>query len=109
MYEQATSHAREIDVPGLFQALFMHMTDGIALHQVVCDGAGRPTNYRVVEVNAQYERVAGRRREQLIGKLADEAYQEREPPHLGIYGKVALEGQPARFEEYHRQPGGQRT
>ncbi len=105
MYEPATSHAREIDVPELFQALFMRMAEGIALHQVICDGAGRPTNYRVVEVNAQYERVAGRKREQLIGKLADEAYQEREPPYLGVYGKVALEGQPARFEEYRAALG----
>jgi PAS domain S-box-containing protein len=100
MTEQAMSQARENDIPGLFQALFMRMAEGVALHQVVCDGAGKPTNYRVVEVNAQYERVAGRKREQLIGKLADQAYEEPEPPHLGIFGKVALDGQPARFEEY---------
>jgi PAS domain S-box-containing protein len=98
--EPATSHALEIDVPGLFQALFMKMDEGAALHQVVCDGAGRPTNYRVIEVNSVYERVAGRRRADLIGKLANEAYQEHEPPHLGIYGKVALDGHSVRFEEY---------
>src|SRR4051794_4592011 len=105
MTEQAMSQARENDIPGLFQALFMGMAEGVALHQVVCDGAGKPTNYRVVEVNTQYERVAGRKRDQLIGKLADQAYQEHEPPHLGVYGKVALEGQPARFEEYRAALG----
>jgi two-component system cell cycle sensor histidine kinase/response regulator CckA len=100
MQEPATSYALEIDVPGLFQALFMKMEEGVALYQVICDGAGRPTNYRVIDVNAQYERVFGRRRAELVGKLANEAYQEREPPHLVVYGKVALEGQPARFEEF---------
>ncbi len=100
MHELVTSCALEIDIPGLFHSLFMRMVEGVALHRVVCDDAGTPTNYRVVEVNAQYERIAGLRRNQLIGKLADEAFRQREPPHLDVYGKVALKGQSTRFEEY---------
>jgi PAS domain S-box-containing protein len=105
MYEPAASQVLGTDVPELFQALFMRMEEGVALHQLICDGTGKPTNYRVIEVNAQYERVAGRKRDELIGKLADEAYRAPEPPHLGLYGKVATDGQPARFEEFRADLG----
>jgi two-component system, cell cycle sensor histidine kinase and response regulator CckA len=89
-----------VDVSRLFRAFFMRMAEPAALHQLICDGAGKPANYRIVEVNPQYERLLGRKREQLVGKLADEAYETRQPPHLAVYGQVALEGQPYRLEEY---------
>ena len=105
MHEAETSQALESDVPGLFQSLFMRMDDGVAFHRLICDAAGQPVNYRIIEVNAQYERVAGRRRAELVGKLADEAYCEPQPPHLALYAKVALDGQPAHFEQYHAALG----
>lgn len=78
----------------------MRMSEGVALHQIVLDEEGRPANYRFVEVNPQFERFMGMPRERLVGKLADEVFEDGRPRHLDVYGKVALEGRPARLETY---------
>src|SRR5262252_3370655 len=86
--------------PGLFQSLFMRMAEGVALHQITFDRAGRPVSYRFVDVNPQYERFMGVPRERLVGKLAEEVYEDGQPRHLEVFAKVALEGTVARLETY---------
>ena len=51
----------QIDAEKLLGSLFHHMTEGVAAHEVVCDAAGKPVNYRILAVNPQYEQCTGLR------------------------------------------------
>ena len=88
------------DTSVLFRALFMHMAEGVALHEITVDGAGRPAGYRIVEVNPQYEQFMGLTREHLIGKLATEVFGPGDPRSLDVYSQVISDDRPARIETH---------
>src|SRR5262245_23757625 len=94
------SGAGKPDPSALFRALFMHMTEGVALHEISVDRAGRPAGYRILEVNPQYEQFMGLPRDRLIGKLATEVFGPDDPRRLDIYGHAGLEDRPARLETH---------
>jgi PAS domain S-box-containing protein len=83
-----------------FRALYADMTEGVALHEVLYDADGRPYNYRILDINAQYEAIMGIPREAAAGKLATELYSTPQPPYLAEFSAVADTGQPFRFETY---------
>jgi PAS domain S-box-containing protein len=83
-----------------FRSLFSNMAEGVALHELVPDERGQPINYRIVDVNPSYERILGIRREDIIGKLATEAYGTSEAPYLKEYGDAALSGITAHMETF---------
>jgi len=87
-----------VDAPSLFRALFLHMAEGVALHEIIVDGAGRPAGYRIIEVNPQYEQFMGMPRERLIGKLATEVFGSSDQRNMDVYGQAVVDGRPARLE-----------
>ena len=89
-----------IDAEKLFGSLFRHMAEGVALHEVVCDAGGRPVNYRILAVNPQYEQCTGLPLDQVVGRLATEAYGTPEPPYLAEFSAVALSGRASRLAVY---------
>jgi PAS domain S-box-containing protein len=86
------------DAQSLFRALFLHMAEGVALHEITVDDAGRAAGYRIIEVNPQYERFMGMPREQMIGKLATEVFGSHDPRNMDVYSQVVVDGRPARTE-----------
>ncbi len=87
-------------MPDRFIALFEHMQEGAALHEVVCDAYGRPIDYRIVEMNDQFELHTGIRRIDAAGKLASEVYGTDVPPFLEEFCAVGLGGPAVRFETH---------
>lgn len=83
-----------------FRSLYLHMGEAVALHELICDDAGNPTNYRILDVNPQFRRYVGLEREQVVGKLATEVYGTPTAPYLDELAKVALGGEALRFESY---------
>ncbi len=83
-----------------FVALFEHMQEGVALHELVCDDKGEPADYRILDINPRYEEHTGLSREQAVGKLASVAYGTGTAPYLKEFGSVALGGPPLRMEVY---------
>jgi len=83
-----------------FQALFRSMAEGVALHEVLRDETGAPVNYRITDINPQYESIVGVQRNRVIGKLATEAYGTSQPPYLAEFTAPCSTGQPGRFETY---------
>ena len=83
-----------------FQSLFNAMTEGFALHEVVCDSEGHPCDYRFLAVNPAFEQLTGLRRKEVIGKTVLEVMPTTEPEWIQTYGRVALTGEPAHFERY---------
>jgi PAS domain S-box-containing protein len=83
-----------------YRLLFERMREGFALHEIVCDEAGRPTDYRFLEVNPAFEKMIGRSARDLIGRTVREVMPDVEPHWIATYGRVALTGEPATIEEF---------
>jgi len=99
--EQAETALRESEKK--FRFLFEEMISGFALHEIICDDTGKPVDYRFLEVNPAFETLTGLRAERIIGKTVLEVLPDTEPYWIENYGKVALTGEPARFENYSRE------
>lgn len=86
-----------------FNMFFDRMMDGFAYHKIVLDKAGKPVDYIFLEVNAEFEKMTGLKREKIIGKRVTEVLKgiEKDPADwIGVYGKVALTCEPVQFENF---------
>jgi PAS domain S-box-containing protein len=83
-----------------YRRLFNQMSEGFALHELLLDAAGQPSDCRFLEINPAFERLTGLRREKVVGRLLTEVLPDENPQWLARYGQVALSGEPAHFEHY---------
>jgi diguanylate cyclase (GGDEF)-like protein/PAS domain S-box-containing protein len=83
-----------------FRTLFTEMRSGFAVHDIICNEAGTPVDYRFVAVNPAFEAMTGLRADNLIGKRVLEVLPTTEPVWIERYGHVALTGEAAMFESY---------
>jgi PAS domain S-box-containing protein len=83
-----------------FEALYRHMIEGAALHEIVRDESGVPFDYRIVDTNPAFERQLGIPRASVIGKTSREAYGVPEPPYFDTYLRVATTAEPVVFETW---------
>ncbi len=100
-----TAHLEEVnaaltDSESRYRSLFNTMHDGFALHDIICDDAGRPVDYRFIEVNPAFEVMTGLKPDEILGKRVREVLPEVEPDWIRTFGDVALKGEPHRFEMY---------
>jgi PAS domain S-box-containing protein len=89
-----------LDGQQFFRSLYLHMGEAVALHRLICDDEGNPTDYRILDVNPQFRRFVGLEREAVVGKLATDVYGTPTAPYLDVFAKVALGGEALRFETY---------
>jgi len=82
-----------------YQRMFNEMLDGFALHEIICDPAGNPVDYRFLDINPAFTNLTGLPRD-IVGKTVLEALPGTEQFWIDTYGKVALTGEPAYFENY---------
>src|SRR5512136_2853212 len=86
-----------------YRSLFDNMINAFAYHKTVFDDHGKPIDYIFLEINDAFERLTGLKKENLIGKRVTDVLPgiEKEPADwIGTYGRVALTGEPKRFENY---------
>ncbi|HLO14614.1 MAG TPA: PAS domain S-box protein, partial [Anaerolineales bacterium] len=83
-----------------FYSLYFNMAEGVALHDLVYDDRGTTVNYRLVDINPSYEKILHLRRDEVIGRLATEAYGVSAPPYLEEFREVAVKRTPRRLETY---------
>jgi PAS domain S-box-containing protein len=86
-----------------YRSLFEGMTEGFALHEIVCDNKGVPCDYRFLEVNPAFERLTGLKQENVVGRLMSEVLPDDDPTWVRNYGEVALTGRSASFQNYSTQ------
>jgi len=89
-----------------YQTLFREMLDGLALHEVILDEQGNVVDYRFLTVNPAFERMTGLRAADIVGKTVLEVMPDTERYWIDTYGRVALTGEPAFFENYSGGTGG---
>jgi PAS domain S-box-containing protein len=83
-----------------YRSLFNEMTEGFALHRIVLNEFGEPSNYRFLDINHAFEELTGLKRDDIIGKLKTEVFPEDNDDWIRIYGKVAITGRSIHFDKY---------
>ena len=81
-----------------YRSLFNSMTEGVCQHELVYNQSRKVIDYRITNVNPQYETILGLKSVDVIGKLATEVYQTDKAPFLEIYTEVVKTGKPVKFE-----------
>ena len=83
-----------------YRTLFEEMLDGFAAHEIICDAAGKPVDYRYLSVNPAFERMTGLKAENAVGHRVLELFPQLEAYWIETFGRVALTGEAAHFENY---------
>jgi PAS domain S-box-containing protein len=83
-----------------YRSLFNGMTEGFALHEIICDEQGEPCDYRFLDANPAFEKLTGLSRDDTIGRTLREVLPAEEAAWIKTYGAVALTGQSVRFESH---------
>ncbi|WP_050813989.1 transporter substrate-binding domain-containing protein [Pseudodesulfovibrio mercurii] len=83
-----------------YELLFHRMLDGFASHEIICDEAGVPVDYRFLRVNPAFERITDVTAADIVGRTLLEVFPGTERYWIETYGKVALTGEPIHFEHY---------
>ena len=90
-----------LDSEQKFRSLYVSMTEGVALHELVRDAADQPVDYVLLDVNPAFEKITGLGRELVVGRRASEVYGTGAAPYLELYAEVATTGRPISFESLH--------
>jgi len=80
---------------GRYRELFESIDQGFCVIEMIFDDAGRPADYRFVEINPAFERQTGLR--EAVGKRMRELAPNHEQHWFDTYGRIARTGEPARF------------
>lgn len=83
-----------------YRNLFDTMDEGFSIIEMIFDAEGRPADYRFLEVNAAFEKQTGLHGAE--GKLMRDLAPDHEAHWFEIYGKIAVTGEPLRFENEAR-------
>jgi CheY-like chemotaxis protein len=81
-----------------FRNLYTNMNEGVSLYKLIFNNEGIATNYRVVSVNRQFEKIVNLVESNLVGKLATEIINNPLPFNVKEYRKVANEEKTLLFE-----------
>ncbi|MDN7024082.1 PAS domain S-box protein [Methanoculleus sp. FWC-SCC1] len=79
-----------------YRTLFEAIDEGFCVIEVLFDEADCPVDYRFLETNRAFERQTGIK--DAVGRRMREIAPEHEEHWFQIYGKIALTGEPVRFE-----------
>jgi PAS domain S-box-containing protein len=79
-----------------YHTLFDSLIEGFCTIEMIFDAAGKPVDYRFLEINPAFEKQTGLQNVQ--GKLMRDLAPDHEAHWFEIYGKIALTGEPAHFE-----------
>jgi PAS domain S-box-containing protein len=83
-----------------YRHLFETMINGFALHEIITDESGKPSDYRFLDVNPAFEKITGLRAEAVVGKTIRQVIPDVEGYWIDTYGDVALSGTSKHFVNY---------
>ena len=104
--DQAEERARQIalsESEAQYRSLFTEMLEGFALHEIICDAEGKPVDYRFLSMNPAFERLTGLTAADIVGKTVRHVMPQTESSWIERYGKVALTGEPTKFENFAQE------
>lgn len=80
-----------------YRALFDSIDEGYCVGEVLFDTGGKPVDYVFLETNAAFERQTGL--PDVVGKRMRQLAPQHERHWFDTYGRIALTGEPQRFEQ----------
>ena len=93
-----TAEAKLQDAEERYSALFNAIDQGFCTIEVAFDKDNCATDYRFIEVSPSFEKQTGI--ENAAGRWMREIAADQDQVWFDTYGRVALTGEPARFESY---------
>jgi len=84
------------------RALFDAMTSGFVLYETVCDAAGRPADFRFLEVNPAFQRITGLKAVDVIGRTLLSVLPPDEQGQVEKYRQVVMSGVGTTLEVHSR-------
>lgn len=93
--KQAEEALRQSEVR--YQSLVNSVDSGFCVFRMLFDAAGKPVDYRFLQVNPAFEGQTGLK--DAVGKTARELVPDLEDEWMELYGRVATTGEPARFNQ----------
>ncbi|HEX9017329.1 MAG TPA: PAS domain S-box protein [Chloroflexota bacterium] len=88
-----------------YRMLFDHLVEALAVHEIILDDAGHPIDYRFLDANPGFEQMTGLKRDEIVGRRVLEVLPGLEQVWIDTYGRVALTGEPIRFQSYSSDLG----
>jgi PAS domain S-box-containing protein len=79
-----------------YRTLFESIDEGFCIIEMLFDADGKPDDYRFLQVNPAFERQTGLKG--AVGRSMKGMVPEHEAYWFEIYGRIALTGEPERFE-----------
>ncbi len=83
-----------------YRMLFTNMTTGFAIHEIICDGNGRPVDTRFLEVNPAFEAITGLKAAAITGKKLRDVLPGIEDYWVELFGRVGLGGGAVAYQDY---------
>ncbi len=80
--------------------LFQNMNEAFALHKIILDEEGQPTDYIFIDVNPYFEKITGLKKENILNQRVRKVLPDFDSKWLDIYGDVALNGNAKEFSSY---------
>ncbi len=106
--ERKQAEQRLRDSEQRYRALFESMREGFVLGEMVCDPAGKPIDWRYLDVNPACETMLRRKRDEMVGRTYREIFPDAPWEYwVPAFGEVALSGNPVRLEHYGSNMGRQ--
>lgn len=84
-----------------YQKLFTTMTNAFSLQEIITDKSGKAIDYRFLEVNPAFEKMAEVKAEDITGKTFLEVFPMIKKEVIEKYAGVALTGEPVSFTDYN--------
>ena len=84
-----------------YKQLFVKLMNAFALHEMIFNENGEPTDYKFLEVNPTWEKIVGIKAETVINKTIHEIMPDIEDRWIQTYGRVVKTGIPEEFEDYN--------
>jgi PAS domain S-box-containing protein len=94
--ERKAAEAATRQLEGRYRTLFDTLSEGFCTIEMIFDAGGKPVDYRFLEINPAFEKQTGLHNVQ--GRLMRDLAPDHEAHWFEIYGKIALTGEPAQFE-----------
>ena len=88
-----------------YRLLFQNMGEGFALYELVHDDAGRPVDWRILEINDAYTHHTGLGPDRVVGRRIGEIFPDVIPDYLPIFSRVVATQTSESFETFAQAVG----
>ncbi|MGL1903467.1 MAG: ATP-binding protein [Fibrobacterales bacterium] len=86
-----------------YEELYSNLQSGFAIHEMIYDDEGQPTDYRFVDVNPAFEKITGLKGSDIIGKRITEVLPNTEQYWIDTFGHITLTNTTLSFSNFSRE------